>query len=227
MAPVIPGSSIYKESTIIENPAPGTYYQEKKWNQKKDLDRTRDKLNDTRHKEFVVECTAVPPSIPSELLFTILDRKVPNNSFTGKGLDRPGPTDYEPKNKQLKLRSPETNFSISKTERKLFEPNKTYENELPQREIPGPGTYNGDKLKKFNFNSTGQHSNFLSKSPNCQQLKSDPHAFPGPGNYEHNKESTPNPKVAEAEVPSFMSNTIREGKWTYDADAPFTRHDRL
>ena len=25
-----------------------------------------------------------------------LDRKVPTNSYTGKGLDRPGPTDYQP-----------------------------------------------------------------------------------------------------------------------------------
>lgn len=145
LAPVIPGSSIYKESTIIENPAPGTYHQEKKWNRKNSVDRTRDKLNQTKHKDFVLECAAVPPSIPSKLSFLLLDRKVPNNSFTGKGLDRPGPTDYEPKDKSMKLRSPETNFSISKTERKLFEPNKTRENNLPPREIPGPGTYQGER----------------------------------------------------------------------------------
>ncbi len=66
MAPVIPGSSIYKESTILENPAPGTYYRETKWNKKKSLDMTRDKLNDTKHKDFVLECAAVPPSIPSK-----------------------------------------------------------------------------------------------------------------------------------------------------------------
>ena len=66
MAPVIPGSSIYKESTILENPAPGTYHQEKKWNRKNSVDRTRDKLNQTKHKDFVLECAAVPPSIPSK-----------------------------------------------------------------------------------------------------------------------------------------------------------------
>ena len=53
----------------------------------------------------------------------------------------------------MKNRTRVTDFTATKVQRKLFEPNKTRENNLPSKENPGPGTYEyftADDKKNFN-----------------------------------------------------------------------------
>lgn len=79
----------------------------------------------------------------------------------------------------------ENNFIASKTKRTLFEPVNRRENNLPARDIPGPGKYEpilppDNKM----FNSTGNNSIFVSKVPNCKDQKIKNQSLPGPGFYD-------------------------------------------
>jgi hypothetical protein len=54
-------------------------------------------------------------------------------------MDTVGPACYNPKEDQLKLKQRKADFVSSKITRKVFEPNRTRENNLPSKENPGPG----------------------------------------------------------------------------------------
>jgi len=96
-----------------------------------------------------------------------------------------GPAAYNPKADQVKMRHTNPDFASSKIKRKIFEPNKTRDNNLPSKENPGPGQYEfqnpGDKK---NFNAQGLNAIFLSKVPNCKDSKIKTFENLGPGVYE-------------------------------------------
>ena len=50
-----------------------------------------------------------------------------------------GPACYNPKEQSVKNRNRIADFTTSKIPRKVFEANKTRENDLPSKENPGPG----------------------------------------------------------------------------------------
>lgn len=50
-----------------------------------------------------------------------------------------GPACYNPKEENVKLKHRIADFTTTKIPRKVFEPNKTRENDLPAKENPGPG----------------------------------------------------------------------------------------
>lgn len=65
-----------------------------------------------------------------------------------------GPAGYNPKAEPVKQRPLQPDFMSSKIQRKLFEPNKTRDNNLPSKENPGPGQYDfSDPGDKKNFNA--------------------------------------------------------------------------
>jgi hypothetical protein len=67
--------------------------------------------------------------------------------------------------------------------RKVFEHTIDIENILPPKENPGPGHYKDAEYKeKKSFNSQGNTSIFLSKVPNCKDIKIK-NDKPGPGHY--------------------------------------------
>jgi hypothetical protein len=48
---------------------------------------------------------------------------------------------YNPNQDAHKVIAPENNFAASKATRTLFEPINRRENDLPPRDLPGPGKY--------------------------------------------------------------------------------------
>jgi len=52
-----------------------------------------------------------------------------------------GPACYDPIEDTVKTKKKNADFTTSKIPRKLFEPNITRENNLPNKENPGPGAY--------------------------------------------------------------------------------------
>ncbi len=109
------------------------------------LEKTRQAYNDNKHGDLVVKPQTRAPSIPA--------KKIPAQAYSGLGQDTVGPAAYNPKADQVKMRHTNPDFASSKIKRKIFEPNKTRENNLPSKENPGPGQYDfqnpGDK-KNFN-----------------------------------------------------------------------------
>ena len=106
-------------------------------------------------------------------------------------------------------------FTKCKFKRELFEPVNRKENELPDREIPGPGTYEEKTVKKV-FHAKCNTSAFISKVPNCKNLKSET-VTPGPGTYDKQRSlSSDTPDL------NFLSTTERQG-WDNDISQPFTR----
>jgi len=76
-------------------------------------------------------------------------------------------------------------FITSKIPRKVFEANKTRDNYLPSKDNPAPGHYDyANHNEKKNYNSSGNSAMFLSKVPNCNNVKSKSLDAPGPGYYE-------------------------------------------
>jgi hypothetical protein len=105
-------------------------------------------------------------------------------AYTYVGQDKVGPALYNPNPDSQKPVAPQINFVASKTKRTLFEPVNKRENELPPKEIPGPGKYDPSLPTHYKtYNSTGNASIFLSKVPNCKDAKIK-NSVPGPGNYD-------------------------------------------
>ena len=97
------------------------------------LEKIRQSYNSNQHTDLVIKPQARAPSIPA--------RKLPAQAYTGLGQDTVGPAGYNPKADPVKQRGKNTDFMSSKITRKLFEPNRTKENNLPAKENPGPGQY--------------------------------------------------------------------------------------
>ena len=95
-----------------------------------------------------------------------------------------GPALYNPNQDAHKQVAPENNFAASKAKRTLFDPVNRRENELPPRDIPGPGKYDpAVPVDQKQFNATGNNSIFMSKVPNCKEAKNK-NIVPGPGMYD-------------------------------------------
>lgn len=93
-APNAPGSTVFKTATSFFNPGPGTYFKKVEWDKKPLLLETQEKYKKKQHKSMIAPPKANPPSIPL--------KKVPQNSFTGRGKDIPGPANYDPKDQVVR-----------------------------------------------------------------------------------------------------------------------------
>ena len=129
------------------------------------------------HSDLAVKPVGKAPSIPA--------KKISSNSYSGNGSDTVGPALYNPNYSNVKQRHPVGDFVTSKQHRKVFEPSIERSNNLPSRENPGPGQYQEvEKPKKKEFNAQGESSVFMSRVPNCKDVKQNKSDVPGPGFYE-------------------------------------------
>lgn len=103
------------------------------------------------------------------------------------GTDTVGPALYDPKVEFAKRRAPINNFHVSKQNRRVFEPSIEITNALPAKENPGPAHYDSvGKIppKQFHVETNGSvMAAFISKVPNCENLKIPNQENPGPGAY--------------------------------------------
>jgi len=129
------------------------------------------------HKDLAVIPTAKAPGIPS--------KKLAQTAYTGRGQDTVGPAAYNPKADLTLKNFGETDFAVSKTQRKPFDPSEAL------KAMPGPGTHDFVMIDKKTHNQTGQDCNFTSKVPNTAhtgpKVYHDNYRFkpnnPGPGEY--------------------------------------------
>lgn len=163
---------------------------------------------------MVIPPKGIPPSIPV--------KKVPPNSYTGRGKDIPGPSNYNPNLDTVKSRHRVADFTRLNKTREVFS--------LSSSENPGPGVYEykDDIAAKTvtTFNQLGQSPMFLSKVPNCKDMKDD-NGIPGPGSYIDKKKKALHQRSNSYRVDpngrGFLSGTKREGYWDNTLEAPFTK----
>ena len=110
---------------------PGTYEKQRKWEEKNQLSKIQENYDKFQHGDLVVKPQSRAPSIPA--------RKVPQNAYSGLGQDTVGPACYTLKESHVKKRQRTADFVSSKIPRKVFEPDRTRENNLPAKENPAPG----------------------------------------------------------------------------------------
>lgn len=66
----------------------------------------------------------------------------------------------------------------------MFEPTLEITNNLPPKDNPGPAHYNSvGRAASKQFNATGNTTTFISKVPNCKDIKTAGQEMPGPGAY--------------------------------------------
>lgn len=181
---------------------------------------THEKYSKMKHKSMMMAPKPIPPSIPL--------RKVPPNSYSGRGKDIPGPSNYNPNVDTVKTKHRLADFTKLDKKREIFS-NKLLEN-------PGPGVYDykDDIATKTasTFNTSGQSPMFLSKVPNCKDTKDD-NGIPGPGSYiEKNKKKKlshqrSNSYRLEPNGMGFLTSTKRDGYWDNTLEAPFTKGKAL
>lgn len=76
------------------------------------------------------------------------------NAYTGTENDSVGPGCYNPREETIKQKVRIADFATAKIPRKVFESTNHIENNLPNKENPGPGAYeNGTAKDKKNFNA--------------------------------------------------------------------------
>jgi hypothetical protein len=68
---------VFKPPTSIFNPGPGSYYKEKKWNDRHSLSKILEKYDSHQHQDLVVKPVGRTPSIPA--------KKVAPNAYSGLG----------------------------------------------------------------------------------------------------------------------------------------------
>lgn len=119
-------------------------------------DQSREKYNANHHKELGVP-KPVPPSIPA--------KKISSQSYSAVGNDTVGPALYDPKVNITRRQAPVVNIALSKSKRNTFD-------NLNARNMPDPAQYDSTgKVPAKQFNAAGNTGNFLSKVPNCKDLK--------------------------------------------------------
>jgi hypothetical protein len=102
-APMAPGSTVFKTASSFFNPGPGSYFKKVQWDRKPMLLETREKYCKKQHKSMLVQHKPIPPSIPM--------KKLQPNSHTGKGIDKPGPSNYNPNHELVKITNRTSDFS--------------------------------------------------------------------------------------------------------------------
>lgn len=163
---------------------------------------------------MVIPPKSIPPSIPV--------KKVPPNSYTGRGKDIPGPANYNPNVDTVKTKHRAADFAKKEKTREVFSTRSA--------ENPGPGVYDykNDIASKTasTFNTSGQSPMFLSKVPNCKDTKDD-NGIPGPGSYIDKKKKAlhqrSNSYRVELNGRGFLTSVKREGYWDNTLEAPFTK----
>lgn len=220
MAPVTPGSSVFKDSTILLNPGPGTHNIKTSWT--------------SPPKELpskalpVLEMSKTVPSIPPQRIApgegdareADPDMSAIKMKFTGKGEDKAGPGEYTLGGEHVthKLAPSAAIWTASQSQRNLFEPSCAIENKLPSRMNPGPDAYNPHKPPDPESSKEATFQ-FASKTPMSHQktLKKEA-ADPGPGAYVIDQWK----EVAGKENGKFGSSSNRCG-WARQAfQQPFT-----
>lgn len=176
---------------------------------------TSEKYKERQHKSMVIQPKTIPPSIPM--------KKAPPNTFSGRGKDIPGPSNYNPNMDTVKSRHRIADFAKLNKKREVF-------SNLPV-ENPGPGVYEfkNDIANKTvtTFNASGQSPMFLSKVPNWKDTKDD-NGIPGPGSYiDKGKKKSVHQRSSSYKIEpngiGFMTSTKREGYWDNILEAPFTK----
>merc|ERR1712070_775608 len=181
-----PGSTVYKESSVKENPGPGAYSLHKQW--------CKPKPPPQEHHALSIRHTQSAPSIPAghqsygyeeDALGELQMQAPPVKGFTGrKGFrsmlpdgsadDAAGPGQYQPKVDLGKSSSVAVSFGASKSSRdqgSIFS----------GRAGPGAGAYDPVLVSGVSTDKKGS-SNFKTKTKRMQYMK-DAKKTPGPGSY--------------------------------------------
>lgn len=176
------GSSVFKESSVKENPGPGAYSLHKEWIPKKP--------SMQEHHALSIRHTQSAPSIPTthqsygyeeDALGELQMQAPPVKGFTGRrgaawngsGDDTAGPGQYQPKIELGKTASVAVSFGNSKASRscEIFE----------GKAGPGAGAYDPMCIQGAAADKKGS-SNFKTKTRRMQYMK-DSKKTPGPGSY--------------------------------------------
>lgn len=227
MCPTAPGSSTFLPSTIVDNPGPGSYPIGKSW--------SKSSLKPKEHQAPVLELAHTVPSIPAQKVLpgASTERKDAEMAgirmkHTGEREDRVGPAEYEisTAGKVTQKDTLMVNFHSSNSNRRLFEPSSFIENRMPDRQNPGPGTYEvmarnevEDALSAGT--SVSQAYMFASKTPMSHQRVVKPElAVPGPGAYKSVEEAKIN--RGDAGMKSQFGSTVDRRGWSRPMNQPFT-----
>jgi len=176
------GSSVFKESSVKENPGPMAYSYHKEWAPKK--------AAPMEHHALSIRHTQSAPSIPDrhqsygyeeDALGDLQMQAPPVKGFTGRRgaawdgseNDQIGPGQYQPEVKSSKGAAPRVSFGISKTTRNCGEFNG--------KAGPGAGAYDPKLSIGASADRKGS-SNFKTKTKRMQYMK-DAKKTPGPGAY--------------------------------------------
>lgn len=176
------GSSVYKESSVKENPGPTAYSQHREWIPKKQAR--------PEHHALSIRHTQSAPSIPAvhqsygyeeDALGELQMQAPPVKGFTGRrgaawdgsSDDTAGPGQYQPKVNLAKAASTAVSFGHSKSSRScsMFE----------GKSGPGAGAYDPMLITGAAPDKKGS-SNFKTKTRRMQYMK-DTKKTPGPGSY--------------------------------------------
>lgn len=198
-----PGASVFMPSTSKDNPGPGTYAV------CKDLLRKRSLPQKEGNSHIpLVEQVQSSPAIPAA-------HDLSKCRFYGRDGNCLGPGDIDQESRLGKA-AHTTNFHVSESERKLFEPSCNIESTIAPLGNPGPGTYNvRRKLTK------GTKQPFRSQVPQQTETKSE---GPGPGTYTF--DGSDNDAKKELAFPGFRSESSRNGLFR-SQDLPFSDPDQL
>lgn len=232
LAPSAPGSTVFKASTIEDNPGPGTYTMEVQ-SPKKELMGAKVPVLEVQEKKAPsIPIMRLLPGQDPETEAAKLDHAVLMSRHTGEPGDLPGPGDYEPKSTLLHKVPPQTVFHPSAKQRQLWEPTVAIDSLMPPRENPGPGTYNaltGEIVEKLVKPGEAAHTyQFASKALLHYQTETPvKKRAPGPGHYEVGLDDLgtvakqiKDKSVAAGDSHRFGSMTDRIG-WSRPVDMPF------
>lgn len=112
--PTAPGSTEYNPPTYINNPGPGTHFNNSNLTgQINTVDKGKGKYFSKQHKKPAIAPNVRSASIPA--------KKVSANSYAGQNGDTVGPALYNPNKFLVKQKAPINDFSTSKLQRKVFD----------------------------------------------------------------------------------------------------------
>ena len=244
-APTAPGSSVYRPSTILENPGPGNYTLSG-FADKRVANINEEKLRKAAPKPRPQSVTEVftnrqmsAPSVPrpsqsfgyeENSLGKLVLQEAPSVVFSGLKQDQIAPNHYFEEGYNGNRKKGVIGFGLSKTSRKVFEP--------VGNDKVGPGRYTPSVLSRSEVTPNQEGSSaFLSKTPMAHQKgakkKGDGDSVDdfmsgrgtGPGSYNVNKLYWQK-AIKSGRVGNF--NTMeKRGSLGRDLSAPFTDSKNL
>lgn len=237
MCPIWPGSTVYKVSSIVANPGPGTYDPPPSGSptrqQKELIGRTTKPVLEVRDKTIPsIPLLRFQPGHVPETEAARADAAVLCARHTGKPDDLVGPGEYDPITTLQRFNTGQTVFHRTSKDRQLWDLTVNIESAtrgLP-RDVPGPGAYDVDRSKEKPDVEKMKTSQFASESKRpYQQRNDDPKkVMPGPGHYDVLNQTIGKAveqlRVREAAIQGgskFGSATERVG-WYRSLEFPFT-----